>query len=61
MYSFFQAWAVFAEQIATPIGSIYTICMEFMSIFVAAAIDYFLAQEYKMKGFLPPFYQQLPF
>ena len=54
MYSFFQAWAVFAEQIATPIGSIYTICMEFMSIFVAAAIGYFLAQEYKMKGFLPP-------
>ena len=28
--------------------------MEFMSIFVAAAIGYFLAQEYKMKGFLPP-------
>lgn len=54
MYTFFQGWAALAEVIATPIGSIYTICMEFMSIFVAAAIGYFLAQEYKMKGFLPP-------
>lgn len=52
--SFFQGWASLAQTLSTPVGSIYTICMEFMSIFVAAAIGYFLAQEYQMKGFLPP-------
>lgn len=59
--SFFHGWSMLAEAISTPIGSIYTICMEFMSIFIAAAIGYFLAQEYKMKGFLPPVLSTITF
>ena len=54
LYSFMKGWAAFANVVGTPIGAIYTICMEFLSLFVAAGIGYFLGnQTYKMKGFIP--------
>lgn len=51
--SFIEAWEMVADMIALPVGSIYTICMECIAIFVAAGIGYFLSQHYKMKGFTP--------
>ena len=51
--SFIEGWERLANAIALPVGSIYTICMECLSIFVAAGIGYFLSQHYKMKGFTP--------
>ena len=51
--SFFAAWEALADAITLPVGSIYTICMECLSLFVAAGVGYFLSQHYKMKGFTP--------
>lgn len=53
LQSFIAAWEALAETIALPIGSIYTICMECLSIFVAAGIGHFLSEENEMKGFTP--------
>lgn len=51
--NFIVAWEGLADVIALPVGSIYTICMECLAIFVAAGIGYFLSQHYNMKGFTP--------
>lgn len=52
--NFMKAWADLAAAIGTPVGAIYTVCMEFMALFVAAGVGYYLSKEhYKMKGFLP--------
>jgi PTS system cellobiose-specific IIC component len=52
--SFMKGWAVMADAIGNVAGPIYTICMECLSLFVAAGIGYFLGnQTYKMKGFIP--------
>ena len=53
LYSFMKGWAALAAAIGTPIGAVYTICMEYMSLFVAAAIATFLGKHYEIKGFIP--------
>ena len=54
LYSFMKGWAALAAVIAVPVGAIYTSCMEFMALFVAAGIGYFLGvKHYKLKGFTP--------
>jgi len=54
LYSFMKGWADLAAVIAVPVGAIYTSCMEFMALFIAAGIGYFLGvKHYNLKGFTP--------
>lgn len=53
LHSFFKGWAALAAAIGTPVGQISSICMDYMAIYVAGGIGFFLARHYKMKGFLP--------
>ena len=52
--SFIQGWETVAAILKTPLGTINSICMDFMAIYVAAGMGFFLARDYKIKGFLPP-------
>ncbi|MBR4471401.1 MAG: PTS sugar transporter subunit IIC [Erysipelotrichaceae bacterium] len=51
--SFMAAWSSFAGAVGMPVGAIYRFCLEFVALFVAAGIGYFLSQEYKLRGFTP--------
>ena len=51
--SFMEGWSSLAGAVGMPVGAVYRFCLEFVALFVAAGIGYFLSQEYKMKGFTP--------
>lgn len=52
--SFIQGWEAMAAALKVPLGAINSICMDFMALYIAAAMGFFLARDYKIKGYLPP-------
>ena len=51
--SLMKGWSALANAVGMPVGAIYRFCLEFVALFVAAGVGYFLSQHYKMKGFTP--------
>lgn len=52
--NFIQGWEAMASFLKIPLGAVNSMCMDFMAIYVAAAMGFFLARDYKIKGYLPP-------
>ena len=52
--NFIQGWEATASFLKIPLGAVNSMCMDFMAIYVAAAMGFFLARDYKIKGYLPP-------
>lgn len=52
--SIIQGWESMAAVLKVPMGAIQTICMDFMAVYISAAMGFFLARNYKLKGYLPP-------
>ena len=52
--SIIQGWESMAAALKVPMGAIQTICMDFMAVYISAAMGFFLARNYKLKGYLPP-------
>lgn len=52
--NFIQGWEAMASFLKIPLGAVNSMCMDFMAIYIAAAMGFFLARDYKIKGYLPP-------
>ena len=52
--NFIQGWEAMASFLKIPLGAVNSMCMDFMAIYVAAAMGFFLVRDYKIKGYLPP-------